>query len=258
MSSNELNFGDYIEFSVEKRFGVITLNRIHRSNAFTIEQLRNLKNAVLYCQNSERIRGLILTANGTSFSTGMDLNYIDGSDHAAVKELEATAADICNLLYNGKPAICAINGRTMGEGVVFLVCCDYKIAVKESFFQMPEIYSGIFPGTGCSVLFPKILGIMWTKKMLMLAEKISAEKALEIGLIDELVNSREELTKLALEKAKFLSSKNQAVLNAIKLCCNYFFDRPYDLAYPLEKEACFWFEHEDKNEFIKKFRKKFK
>jgi enoyl-CoA hydratase/carnithine racemase len=188
----------------------------------------------------------------------MDLDYIDGSDHTAVKELEATAADICNLLYNGKPAICAINGRTMGEGVVFLVCCDYKIAVKESFFQMPEIYSGIFPGTGCSVLFSKILGIMWTKKMLMLAEKVSAEKALEIGLIDELVNSREDLMKLALEKAKFLSAKNQAVLNTIKLCCNYFFDRPYDLAYPLEKEACFWYEHEDKNEFINNFRKKFK
>lgn len=257
MESSKLDFGEHIEFSVQKRFGIITLNRIYRSNAFTIDQLRYLKKAIEYCQNNERIRGLILTNNGSSFSTGMDLDYIDGSDHEAVKELESTAANTCKLLFNGKPAICAVNGRAMGEGVVFLVCCDYKIAVKDSFFQMPEIFSGIFPGTGCTILFSKILRVMWAKKMLILAEKVSAEKALKIGLIDEVVSSKEELKNIALEKAKFLSTKNQAVLNAIKLCCNHFLDRPFNDAYQMEKEATFWYEREDENRFINDFRKKF-
>ncbi len=168
MSSNNLQFGEYIEFTIKKRFGIITLNRVHRSNAFDIKQFENLKKAVDYCQSDKKIRGLILTHNGTSFSTGVDLGDIDGSDHEAVKYLEKTAADICKLLYNGKPAICAINGRTMGEGVVFLTCCDYRIATKESFFQMPEIFSGIFTGTGCLILFSRILGIPYTKIMCML------------------------------------------------------------------------------------------
>jgi enoyl-CoA hydratase len=257
MASDNLNFGEYIEFEVRKRFGIITLNRVHRSNAFTIDQLRNLNKTVKYCQENEKIRGIILTNNGTSFSTGMDLAFIDGSDHAAVKELEAEAAEICRLLFNGKPIICAINGRTMGEGVVFLTCCDYRIAVRESFFQMPEINSGIFPGTGCVILFSKIIGIPWTKKMLMFAERVSSEKALEIGLIDQIVETKEELMEESMKRARILFTKNQTVLNTIKLCSNHFIDKSYNEAYEIEKEGSAWYEHEDKEQFIQDFRKKF-
>ncbi|TXT65309.1 MAG: putative Dodecenoyl-CoA isomerase [Promethearchaeota archaeon] len=254
MTSKDLDFGKDIEFSTKKRFGIIALNRIHRSNAFTIDLLRNLKKAIEYCQEEKKIRGVLLTNKGDSFSTGMDLDFIDGSDHKAVKELEGTAAEVCELLFNGKPSICAINGRTMGEGAVFVECCDYRIATRESFFQMPEIYSGIFPGTGCVILFTKIIGINWTKRLLMWVERISAQKALEINFIDEIAENQEDLMKKALDKARFISTKNQTVLNAIKLCANHFLDKSYDKAYELEKQASAWYEHEDKEKFIEHFR----
>jgi enoyl-CoA hydratase/carnithine racemase len=257
MPSNNLQFGEYIDFTIKKRFGIVTLNRVHRANAFDIEQFENLKRTVEYCQEDDKIRGLILTNNGNSFSTGVDLGAIDGSDHEAVKHLEGTAADICKLLYYGKPAISAINGRTMGEGVVFSTCCDYRIATKESFFQMPEIFSGIFTGTGCLVLFSRILGIHWTKKMCMFAKRIDAEKALEIELIDQIVNNKEELMKVALEKAKFLFTKNQIVLNAIKLCANHLADKTYNEAYKLEKLGSEWYQYENKELYLMDFRKKF-
>ncbi|MFW9937006.1 MAG: enoyl-CoA hydratase/isomerase family protein [Candidatus Thorarchaeota archaeon] len=257
MSSSNLDFGENIEFSIKKRFGIITLNRIQRSNAFTIELLLNLKEAVDYCQKAEKIRGLILTNNGNSFSTGIDLGEIDGSDHKAVKYLESTAASICKLLYNGKPAICAINGRTLGEGVVFLTCCDYRIATKESFFQMPEINSGIFPGTGCVLLFSKIIGIPWTKKMLMFSEKIYSEKALEIGLIDQLVNSKEDLIQESMSKARFLFTKNQTVINAIKLCSNHLLDKTFAEGYKIEKLGSAWYEYENQDDYIQKLRTEF-
>ncbi len=257
MSSNSIQFGEYIDFTVKKRFGIITLNRLHRSNAFDISQFENLKKAVEYCQKNKEIRGLILTNNGVSFSTGVDLGAINGSDHKAVKYLEGTAAAICKLLYYGKPAISAINGRNMGEGVVFSVCCDYRIATKESFFQMPEIFSGIFTGTGCLVLFSRILGASWTKRMCMFAERIETKKALDIGLIDKIVNNKEELIKAALDKAKFLFTKNQTVLNAIKLCANHLADKSYNDAYELEKFGSSWYEFENKEQYLKNFRKKF-
>ncbi|TFF99682.1 MAG: enoyl-CoA hydratase/isomerase family protein [Promethearchaeota archaeon] len=259
MPSNNLDFGDYIEFSVKKRFGIITLNRVHRANSFTIEQLRNLKKAIEHCQENEKIRGIILTNNGTSFSTGMDIgsDYINGSDHEAVKTLEGTAAEICTLLFNGKPAIAAVNGRCMGEGVVFTLCCDYRICVKESFFQMPEIFSGIFTGTGCMILMSKIIGIPWAKKMCMFAEKISSELALKINLIDKIAEDKEELMRIAMQKAKFLFTKNQTVINTMKLCSNHFLDKSYNDAYELEKIASDWFNYKDKDQFIKNFREKF-
>ena len=251
------NFGEHIQFEVKKRFGIITLNRTDRSNAFTIDFVKDLKEAVEHCQRSDKIRGLILTNNGKSFSTGVDLGFIDGSDHESVKELEGIMAETCELLFNGIPAIAAVNGRCMGEGVVFMICCDYRVATEDSFFQMPEIYSGIFPGTGCTILFSKIIGISWTKRMLMFAEKVKADKALEINLIDQVVESKEDLMKSVLKKARFLFTKNQTVLQAIKLCANHFPSKNYEDAYQLEKEASAWYEHEDKGEFIKQFRKKF-
>jgi len=252
-----LDFGEYIEFSVKKRFGTIILNRVHRSNAFTVDQLKYLRKAIIHCQENEKIRGILISNNGNSFSTGMDLDFIDGSDHKAVKELEATAAEICMLLWNGKPSICAINGRTMGEGVVFLICCDYRIATKESYFQMPEIFSGIFPGTGCVVLFSKVLGISWTKKMLMFAERIDTNLALKINLIDQIVENEEDLMNVAMERAKFLFSKNQTVLNSIKLCANHLLDKDYMTAYKLEQLGSSWFQYEDKGQFLDLYRKRF-
>jgi enoyl-CoA hydratase/carnithine racemase len=257
MSSKNLRFGEYIDFAINKRFGIIKLNRIHRGNAITTEMAKNLRKVIEYCQNSEKIKGIILTGNGTSFTTGMDIDEISGSDHIAVKEYEDTAKSIQDLLYYGKPVICAINGKALGDGVAYALCSDYRITIRESFFMMPEINLGIFPGTGIIVLMTRVIGIPWTKKILMFAEKISTEKALEIGLIDKIVEDKEELMKVALDKAKFLFTKNQTVMNAIKLCANHLADKSYNEAYELEKIGSAWYEHEEKDQYIKDFRKKF-
>jgi enoyl-CoA hydratase/carnithine racemase len=122
---------------------------------------------------------------------------------------------------------------------------------------MPEINLGIFPGTGIIVLMSRMLGIPWTKKILMFAKKIEAKKALKIGLIDEIVNNRQELMDSALNKAKFLFTKNQTVLNAIKLCSNHLGDKSYREAFELEKIGSAWYQYDDKKKYLNEYRKKF-
>ena len=252
-----MEFGKFIEFSIKKKFGIINLNRMHRGNAITTEMAKDLKKALEFCQNSAKIRGIILTGNGTSFTTGMDIDEIDGGNHEMVKEYENTAASIQDMIYYGKPTICAINGKAMGDGVAYTLCSDYRIAVKNCYFRMPEINIGVFPGTGIIVLMSRVIGIPWTKRILMFAEKVNAEKALEIGLVDYLVENQEELMRVALDKAKFLFTKNQTVLNAIKLCSNHLADKSYNEAYELEKIGSAWYEYEDKEKYINEFRQKF-
>ncbi|MHA1329100.1 MAG: enoyl-CoA hydratase/isomerase family protein, partial [Promethearchaeota archaeon] len=143
------------------------------------------------------------------------------------------------------------------DGVAYALCSDYRLAVKETYFQMPEIKTGIFPGAGTIVIMTRVLGIPWTKRILMFAEKIPAEKALEIGLIDHIVDSKEELMRVALEKARFLFTKNQVVLNGIKLCTNYLIDKSISKGYELEKQVLKdWIERGKKNDFIEQFREK--
>lgn len=256
MADNEINFGRFIEFKVKNRIGIITLNKIERSNAFDVEQLKNYKKALLYCQNNKRIRAIILTANGKNFSTGIDVASVSGKDILVAKKLEKLLAEVVHILLNGKPVVVAINGRALGGGLEIPLFCDYRVALNEGYYQMPEILINVFPGTGCITQMVRTIGPLLTKKILMWGEKITPEQALKMGLIDNLVNSREELMVVAMEKAKFLASRNQAVINGIRLCANHVWEKSYEDAYKMENYCSNWFEI-GKEDFISKFKEKF-
>ncbi|MHA1197421.1 MAG: enoyl-CoA hydratase/isomerase family protein [Promethearchaeota archaeon] len=81
MNVNNLNLGEHVKFDVKKRFGIITLNRQEKANALTLEMLKDLKKVIDHCQQAENIRGILLTGNGNSFTTGMDMRSIDASNH---------------------------------------------------------------------------------------------------------------------------------------------------------------------------------
>ena len=91
----------------------------------------------------------------------------------------------------------------------------------------------------------------------MLAEKVPSEKAVDINLVDLVVDNKEELMNVAMEKVKFLFPKNQTVLNAIKLCANHLADKDYMTAYQIEKQASSWYQYDDKESFLNKFRNRF-
>lgn len=256
MLDNEVNFGQYIEFKVKNRIGIITLNKTERSNAFDVEQLKNYKKALLYCQNNKRIRAIILTANGKNFSTGIDVASASGKDISVAKNLERLLAEVVRILLNGKPVIAAINGRALGGGLEIPLFCDYRVALNEGYYQMPEILINVFPGTGCITQMVRTIGPLLTKKILMWGEKITPEQALNIGLIDKLVETKEKLMEVAMEKAKFLASRNQAVINGIRLCANHIWEKSYDEAYKMENYCSNWFEI-GKEDFISKFKEKF-
>ena len=76
-------------------------------------------------------------------------------------------------------------------------------------------------------------------------------------MIDKIVDNKEVLITTALEKAKFLSIKNQIVLNAIKICANHLSDKNYQEAYNIEKQASAWYEYRNKIQFLKDFKNKF-
>ena len=93
---------------------------------------------------------------------------------------------------------------------------------------------------------------------MQLVWKGNSLKALDINLIDNLVDTIENLMKQAFKKAKFLFTINQTVFNVIKLCGNHIIDKTDSEASKIEKKGSAWYEHEDKNSFIKEYRKLFK
>ncbi len=251
------SFGEFVEFSVNKKFGIIRLNRPNRGNALTLDMIKGLSNAIDKYNKDDKIRGILLTGNGNSFTTGLDMDSVDGSDESQVKKYETIAAEVAQKLFYGKPVVSAINGKAMGDGVAYAICSDYRIAVKNAYFQMPEIYSGMFPGAGTIVAMSRVLGIPWTKRILMFAEKIDVDTALKIGLIDKIVDSPEELHREAMSQVRFLFTKSQPTLNLIKLCSNHLADKSFAEGYRLEKDAFIgWAFSSDKEKSVKDFKVK--
>ena len=86
---------------------------------------------------------------------------------------------------------------------------------------------------------------------------VFAEILVSAAMFDHIVENNEELMKTALSKAKSLFTKNQTVVNAIKLCSNHLGDKAYNDAYELEKISSSWYEFEDREQYIKDLKKKF-
>ncbi|GAB4320365.1 MAG: enoyl-CoA hydratase-related protein [Promethearchaeota archaeon] len=250
MTKDELELGTNVGFEVARRIATITLNRPERGNAITFQMLLDVKKALQFCQETRAVRAVILTGRGTSFTTGMDVDSLLAGGPETTRKAETLANEITSLIYNGKPVISAINGKAMGDGVIYALASDYRIAVNDAYFQMPEVNLSIFPGTGCVVLMARVLGISWAKKILVFAERIRSERALEINLVDALVERQDQLMEVALQKAKFLASKDPTLVRAIKLSCNHLADKAFDAARKLEKFASRWFEREDKGDFL--------
>lgn len=112
--------------------------------------------------------------------------------------------------------ICLINGLALGWGTEYLITADYKIATAEAAFALPETGLGILPGAGGTSELSLLIGPAHTLRLGMTGEKIDADEALRIGLVQELKNS----TDLAIERALYLSNliskKSPTALTAFK------------------------------------------
>ena len=89
-----------------------------------------------------------------------------------------------------KPVVAALTGRVIGGALELAMACHFRVASNSSRFTMPEVKLGINPGAGGTQRLPRLIGPAAALKMLLTAETIDAERALELGLVDEVCLSR--------------------------------------------------------------------
>lgn len=176
-------------------------------HTWTPDSLRLLKSIVAELNADPDNYGLVLTGGGDKFfSAGADLNGFNHDDKGRAfafcqKFGEAFEA---LTLYNGV-SVAAINGYAMGGGLEVALCCDIRIAEQQAQMALPECTVGLLPaGLGTQHL-AWLVGEQWAKRMVLLGERIDAEKALQIGLVSEVVD-----TGTVVEKALQLIGKVEA------------------------------------------------
>jgi len=198
---------------------------------------------------------LIITGAGEKFfSAGADLNHFNHNDTAKSAEFARAFGDAFATLtrYQGI-SIAAINGFAMGGGLEVALACDVRIAERHALMALPECTVGLLPcGLGTQQL-ALLVGEQWAKRMILLGEKIGAEKALTIGLISEIVDSGSVLQH-ALTLSKNLHKQSPTAVRYCKELIMGAREQTINTLFAKERKLFLTlFETEDREEGVKAF-----
>ena len=178
--------------TLNKHAGVATLalNRPETHNAFDAELIRQLTVALLDLDRDDRVRAVIVTGTGSTFSAGADLNWMrsmaTASESANLEDSLQLAKLMRTLNYLSKPTIARVNGAAYGGGVGLIACCDIAIGIEATKFSLSEVKLGLVP----AVISPYVIsaiGLRHARRLFLSAEIFDSALALRIGLLHETV-----------------------------------------------------------------------
>jgi len=216
----------------------ITLNRPEKFNSFNEQLHTELATALQSIVDDKSIRALIITGAGRGFCAGQDLSDTALNTSEGPADLGAALERNYNPLIRKIsaleiPVVCALNGVAAGAGASLAMVCDFVVAADNASFNMAFCAVGLMPDSGASWHMIRHIGIARTKALAMLGSTLSAQKALEWGLIWQ-VTTPQDLMREASVLAKELAAKPPLAIAATKALINTSFDK--SLHQQLEEE----------------------
>ncbi|MFG0211722.1 enoyl-CoA hydratase-related protein [Brevibacillus porteri] len=206
-----------ILYEVSEGVAVVTLNRPDKFNAFTADMNKEITDALKQAQKDAEVRCIVLTGAGRAFNAGQDLSDVSGGgdvDYGAFLR-DRYNPMILQFQKTEKPIIAAVNGVAAGAGMSVALACDIRLASEKASFVNAFVNIGLVPDSGGCYFLPRIVGIGKALELAMTGEKVSAEEALRIGLVNQ-VYSAESFMEDALAYARKLASLPTKGIGLIK------------------------------------------
>src|SRR4051794_17424074 len=217
----------------------ILLNRPDALNAWNEQFGDDLLDAVKTVAGDDSIRAVLVTGAGRGFSSGADLKEQRGSGDDGLPDLGARLEEIYHPIITGlrempKPVVAAVNGPAVGIGCSLALAADLIVAAESAYFLLAFVNIGLVPDGGSTAFLPARVGYARSAEMAMLGERVSAAKALDWGLINQ-VTSDDELESVSAALLERLANGPTAAYAGAKRLLNR---RAYaDLAGQLDAEA---------------------
>ena len=230
--------------------GIITLNRPAVDNAIDRQLAEELTDICTDIDHDEETRVVIITGAGNkAFSVGTDLNELSSTagDNQETKLL-SVATPMASLKI---PAIAAINGDALGQGLELALACDLRIAVETAHFALPYVGSGLIPWDGATQRLPRLIDKAKAMEMVLTGRTVDAIEAYQTGLVNKVVSS-DELIPTATDMGKSMTSKAIWAMMYIKEAIHKGLDLTLEQGLRLEADLYFLLHTtEDRTEGIK-------
>jgi enoyl-CoA hydratase/carnithine racemase len=177
---------ELVDVVYEGKFATITLNNPEKRNPLSLKTMKELTAAFEETGESDA-RGIILTANGTIFSSGHDFNDMAGQDLAFMRKLLRVCTKMMDTIQAvPQPVLAMVQGGAAGGGCQLVASCDLAVASSEAWFATPGGKGGWFCHTPM-VAVSRNVGRKRVMEMLLTGEPISAQTAYEWGLVNRVV-----------------------------------------------------------------------
>lgn len=223
---------------LEKRgnIAVLTMNN-PPANTWTVDSLQELKQLMESLNQDRQIYSLVITGQGEKFfSAGADLKLFSDGDRSIARDMARSFGEAFETLslFRGV-SIAAINGFAMGGGLEVALACDIRIAEQQAQLALPEAKVGLLPCAGGTQNLTMLVGEGWAKRMILCGERLSADKALDIGLVEEVVTQGEALN-AALAMAENVAQQSPTAVSACKQLIQNNRRQHWNQGYILERE----------------------
>ena len=227
----------FLNVDVIEHTAVVNFNN-PPAHTWTAQSLTDLRDLVLSLNEDKNIYALVLTGSGTKFfSAGADLNVFADGNKKTAKDMSDIFGQAFETLatYHGV-SIAAINGYAMGGGLEVALACDIRIVEEHAVMALPEASVGLLPCAGGTQNLALLVGEGWTKRMILCGERVNAQKALTIGLVEEVVEQGEGKS-AAIALAQKVSNQSPVAVKACKQLIQKNRVMPIEQALPIERQA---------------------
>ena len=212
----------------------IRLNRPEKRNSMNEDFWNLFPKEVEELDDSGEIRALVVSSTGPHFSSGIDLNMFkdDVVEEQSENELGRSRGyfiqqlkylqNVANCLEAARfPVVAAIQGGCIGGGIDLITAADIRLCTKDAFFIIEEINVGLAADIGTLQRLPKLIPAGIAREWAMMGEKVSADRAKEVGLVSSLYDNQEGMLESAFEIAEKLASKTPLAMWVTKEVLNY-------------------------------------
>ncbi len=222
-----------VETEFEKHIALVQLNRPKDLNALNLQLMGELRDALKELDANDQVRVIVITGNEKAFAAGADIKQM--ADNSAIDMWQIDQFSTWDQIRKTKkPLIAAVSGFALGGGCELAMTCDMIIASETAKFGQPEIKIGVTPGAGGTQRLTKAIGKARAMEMVLTGKFISAEEALNYGLINRVVPVELYLEE-AISLAKEIATMSPIASQLAKESINRSFETHLDEGLTLER-----------------------